>query len=327
VKRLFLKVSSAAVAAALLKACGGGGGDAAASAPPPIQPNNRLTLLQTAQGNAEFSTLVYALERAGLSGALNDAAANLTLFAADNAAFDALASRIGQGNGRTLVDTLAGTGHLADLLNFHLLPGQLAQSQLSGRPGTLYTFDGSPAELIFVNEGGVLNIWDASGRTNTVLTQADVQASNGVMHVISAVLVPRGVLTVSQMVRANDQYSSLFSAALTPTLIQEIDIGNITLFVPRDDAANGNVPLTTKVMRHHMVRNIIPGTSFDSASDPAFNMTTLINQTIRLTPVASGFPQLSDSTTTRALVVDSDFYATNGVIHTINKRLVPSGGT
>jgi uncharacterized surface protein with fasciclin (FAS1) repeats len=139
------------------------------------------------------------------------------------------------------------------------------------------------------------------------------------------------VLKVSQMVRANNQYFAEFSAAMTDTVIQEIDGGNFTLFVPLDGATN--VALTTKVVRHHMVRGITSAAAFPPGGAP-LTFTTLVTpaQTIELTPgtaadVSNGvLARIRDSTATRAIVVDVEFNATNGIIHTIDRRLVPSGG-
>ncbi len=328
-KRLFLKAGFVAVASGLLKACGGGGGGGGGSTPSGSQ-----TLLELAQRDSRFSHLASAAEKAGLTGELGRAG-TLTLFAPTNAAFDALASRIGLGDGNGLINALT-QSQLDGLLRFHLLPRILNRDDLVARgnaggerPDTLYTFNGEPAQLIFVNENNQLNLWDASGRTAITLADTDIAAANGVLHVVNEVLVPRGVFTVSQMVRSNNQYFSEFSAAMTQAVIQEIDGGNFTLFVPQDGSTS--VALTTKVVRHHMVRGITSAAAFPPGG-AALNFTTLIGQTTRLTPGTTAdasqgiLARMSDATGTPAIVVDVEFNATNGIIHTINKRLVPTGG-
>jgi uncharacterized surface protein with fasciclin (FAS1) repeats len=321
VKRLFLKASGAAAAMALLKACGGGGGDSGGGVP-----TGTLSLLQILQQDSRFSTLLAAYQRAGLTDRLSQAGASQTLFAPTNDGFNALASRIGFGDGNGLINGLA-TDHLSGLLNFHLLPETRFRSQLTGRPTTLYSFNGEPAELIFVTENGQLNLWDASGRTNITIDQADLAATNGVLQVVSTVLVPRGVFTVSQMVRANDQYFKEFSAALTAAVIQQIDGGTFTLFVPLD--GTNTVTLTENVVRHH----IVPGQT-GAANFPQVNtsvaLTPLFGRSTTLTPRqgqvrdgATVLAELSQPPLAYAAVVDVDFYGTNGVIHTIDRTLVP----
>jgi uncharacterized surface protein with fasciclin (FAS1) repeats len=285
-------------------------------------------VLQTAQADSQFSTLAYAVDKAGLTSALNDAAANLTLFVPTNAAFDALASRIGLGSGRALVDTLAANNHLADLLNFHLLPQRLAESQLTGRPATLHTYDGQTQELIFVIENGQRNVWDVSGRTNIVITRPDVAATNGVLHVVSAVFVPRGVFKVSQMVRSNDQYFKEFSAALTAAVIQQIDGGDFTLFVPLD--GTNTVTLTENVVRHHIVSGVTGSGDFPPVGTP-LTLTPLFGRSTTLTRSsgtasrngATVLAEMTHNSPTTAAVLDVDFYGTNGVIHTIDRTLLP----
>jgi uncharacterized surface protein with fasciclin (FAS1) repeats len=86
VKRLFLKAASVAAAGALLKACGGGGGGGGSGTP-----TGSLTLLQLLQQDGRFSTLLAALQTAGLADRLGQAGASQTLFAPTDAAFDTLA--------------------------------------------------------------------------------------------------------------------------------------------------------------------------------------------------------------------------------------------
>jgi uncharacterized surface protein with fasciclin (FAS1) repeats len=320
VKRLFLKAGGAAAAIALLKACGGGGDSGGGV------PNGTLSLLQILQQDSRFSTLLAAYQRAGLTDRLSQPGAGQTLFAPTNDGFNVLASRIGFGDGNGLINGLS-VDHLAGLLNFHLLPETRSRSQLTGRPATLYSFNGEPAELIFVTESGLLNLWDASGRTNITIDQADLAATNGVLQVVSTVLVPRGVFTLSQMVRANDQYFKEFGAALTAAVIQQIDGGTFTLFVPVDGA--NTVVLTESVVRHHIVPGQIGAGDFPPVNT-SVPLTPLFGKSTSLTPRqgqtrdgATVLAELSQLPLAYAAVVDVDFYGTNGVIHTIDRTLVP----
>lgn len=308
-KRLFLKAAGVAAAAALLKACGGGGGGGGSSGP-----TGSLTLLQVLQQDGRFSTLLTALQDAGLADRLGQAGTGQTLFAPTNDAFDTLASRIG---------TLP-AAKLAELISFHVVPKFLSAADLrslaaSGEtPNTLYSHLGNPAVLIFVvDNNGPLSIWDGIGRTSITIPETDVPASNGVLHVVSDVLLPRYVLTVSQMLRANTD--SLFAASMSAQVSAELDgAGPYTVFAPSNDAITG----AAVNVRDHVLAVQIGGDSFPSTSTP---YTTLSGRTIRLTKgaVPPVLGTLSDSTPVQAIVTDVDFFGSNGVIHVINKVLMP----
>jgi uncharacterized surface protein with fasciclin (FAS1) repeats len=321
-KRLFLKASGAAAAMALLKACGGGGGDSGGEVP-----SGTLSLLQLLQQDSRFSTLLAAFQRAGLTDRLSQAGAGQTLFAPTNDGFNVLASRIGFGDGNGLINGLD-PSLLVGLLNFHTLPQSRARGELINRPDTLYSYNGDAQSLIFVTDNGPLNLWDYSGRTNITLEQADLGASNGVLQVVSTVLVPRGVFKVSQVVRSNDQYFKEFSAAMTPAVIQEIDAdGPFTLFVPLD--GTNTVPLTSNVVRHHIVRGQTGAANFPPTNNsvtltPLFGRsTTLTKREGQTRAGATVLAELSQPPLAYAAVVDVDFYGSNGVIHTIDRTLVP----
>jgi transforming growth factor-beta-induced protein len=313
VKRLFLKAAGVAAAGALLKACGGGGGSGGGDGP-----TGSLTLLQVVQQDGRFSSLLNAVERAGLTSQLAQSGANQTLFAPTNEAFSALESRVGG-----LSD-----GQLTDILNFHLTPQFLSAAALNdlgsrnGTAATRYSFGGDAAVLIFVSGGGQLNIWDGVGRTSITFGQTNVAASNGVLHVVNDVLLPRHVLTVSKMLRASIDSFSNFRAAMTGANIDELDgPGPYTVFVPSNDA-----PGAINVRRHVLARQL--GSDAFPATTTAY--ATLSGATTRLTSGTSP-PQvvnmrnvlatLTDSTSTLANVTDVDFFGSNGVIHVLDKVL------
>jgi transforming growth factor-beta-induced protein len=337
-KRLFLKASSIAVAATLLKACGGGGNssDGQAPTPPAPSPVGAATLLQRLQQEGRFSNLLAAANRAGLAAQLDQDGASQTLFAPTNDAFAALAQRIGFGDAGSMIGALT-VDQLAGILGFHVVPQRLYSADLESfgqpggqRPGTLYDFRGVAAQLIFIAEGGQLSLWDGIGRTSITIQQFDLAASNGVLHVVSDVLLPRGVLTVSQTLRANIDSFAGYSAAVTAAgFSDELQgSGPFTVFVPSDNVING--PLASNVVRYHVLGQELGVNSFPAGA----NFTTLNNsQTVRIArgrtpPLSNSAGQsvlatLTDATTTPGNVIDVDFYASNGVIHVLDKVLVP----
>ena len=123
--------------------------------------------------NTLFSRLFEALQAAGLGAVLNAEDATYTVFAPTNAAFDAI---------EPVVEQLAEDPEaLASVLTYHVVSGAVFAGDLSDGM-TVETLQGETL-TISVGEGGV-----SVNGANVVL--ANVPASNGVIHVIDAVLVP-----------------------------------------------------------------------------------------------------------------------------------------
>lgn len=142
------------------------------------------TVLDVAVGNEDFSTLVAAVEAAGLQDALADPEATLTVFAPTNEAFEAALSELGL----TADELLADTETLTAILTYHVL-GDIVTSSDIADAGTeeipVETLSGEELTVV-VGDDGTVGFAD---QTATV-TMADIEASNGVIHVIDAVLLP-----------------------------------------------------------------------------------------------------------------------------------------
>ena len=145
------------------------------------------TIVEVAQGNPDFSTLVSAVTAADLGETLSGAGP-FTVFAPTNAAFDALP----EGTVETL--TTEDTDQLGNILTYHVVSGEVMAADLTaaiegaGEGGyTIETVNGGT--LTAMIEGGNVVLQDAQGNTATV-TMTDVDASNGVIHVIDTVLMP-----------------------------------------------------------------------------------------------------------------------------------------
>lgn len=308
VKRLFLKAAGVAAAGALLKACGGGGGGGGGGGPSGTQ-----NLLEVVQQDSRFSRLLGAVQSAGLAGQLAQAGANQTLFAPTNEAFDALTSRVGG----------LSNEQLTSILSFHLAPQFLSSDSLrslgtrNGTAATLFSFGGDAALLIFVDNGGTLNIWDGVGRTSITFGQTDVAASNGVLHVVNDVLLPRHVLTLSQMLSASIDSFSNFRAAMSAADVNRLNgAGSYTVFVPINGAPGG-ITFGYHVLARQLGSDSFPTTATSYPTLISGRTTTLKKQT-----TGNVLATLTDSTRTPANVTDVDFFATNGVIHVIDKALV-----
>lgn len=131
------------------------------------------TIAQIAAGDARFTTLVAALKAADLVDTLNGAGP-FTVFAPTNSAFAKLPAG-------TLDAVLADKDLLTSILLYHVVSGRVLASdvvQLSG----INTLNGRVS--VTVNDDGVF----LNGNVKVVIT--DIQATNGVIHVIDTVLLP-----------------------------------------------------------------------------------------------------------------------------------------
>jgi uncharacterized surface protein with fasciclin (FAS1) repeats len=146
------------------------------------------TVVEVAQGNPDFSTLVSAVTAADLGTTLSGAGP-YTVFAPTNAAFE----KVPQATRDTLMSP-AGKEDLTGILTYHVVEGETLAAALTeaitaaGAEGAkLTTVNG--AVLTAKSEGGRVTLTDAAGNVATV-TQTDIDASNGVIHVIDTVLMP-----------------------------------------------------------------------------------------------------------------------------------------
>jgi uncharacterized surface protein with fasciclin (FAS1) repeats len=152
------KTFGAALVAALISAC------ATPQTPSPIT--------DTAQRTPQLSILAKLIDDAGLAQTLRDGGP-YTVFAPSDEAFKALPPA-------TLQALASDKELLKSVLSFHVLPGKVSGADVKN--GNAKTVQG--ANVALAKSGSFITVEDA------VVTQADVAASNGVVHVIDRVLMP-----------------------------------------------------------------------------------------------------------------------------------------
>lgn len=131
-----------------------------------------LDIVDTAIFAGSFDTLVTALQLTGLDGALK-VSGPFTVFAPTDDAFAAL-------DPDTLAFLLDNLGKLAEILQYHVVSGEYMSGDVVAA-GTLETLQGS--DLCVMTNGGV---WIDGAEIVVV----DIECSNGVIHVIDAVMIP-----------------------------------------------------------------------------------------------------------------------------------------
>ena len=169
----------AAASVLLLTACGtdGSTADTTVAAADETEMTKEVgNIVEVAQGNADFSTLVAAVTAAGLGDALSGEGP-LTVFAPTNAAFEALPAGLLE---KLLLPENKEV--LTKILTYHVVAAEVMAADVA--VGDVTTLEGSTFAV--TTEGGV--------KVNTAnVTATDVPASNGVIHVIDAVLVPASI--------------------------------------------------------------------------------------------------------------------------------------
>lgn len=153
----------------------------AMKAPVHTQPMANMNVVQIAQSNADFSLLVEAVVAADLAGALSDTSASYTVLAPTNAAF----VQVLQETGMTKAELFANKPLLTKILTYHVIKGNTPVYQKHVRPGN-YTMLSN--DTLMITPQGKLK--DESGRLTNIL-KTDIAASNGVVHVIDRVLLPK----------------------------------------------------------------------------------------------------------------------------------------
>ena len=165
-RRTVLLAAAVGAGATLLQACGGGDDEP------------QRNIVEVAQNNPDLSILVEAVVAAGLAPTLSTGM--LTVFAPTNAAFAALLSELGV----TKEALLADTALLTTVLTYHVVPARVLKAEVPINTA-IATVQG---QTFTVNAS--LVITDQNLRTSNI-TMADVFTSNGVIHVVDKVILPK----------------------------------------------------------------------------------------------------------------------------------------
>lgn len=281
------------------------------------------SIVEIALGDDQFSILVDALTKADLVTTLSGDGP-FTVFAPTNAAFTALLSDLGVSS---LDDVDAAT--LKNILLHHVVSGKVLSTDLSS--GYVATLSPGPESTtvdvkVDVNGSVMLN---GSSRVTT----ADVEATNGVIHIINKVILPPSVVDIALQ---NDNFSILV-AALTRndhstdfvsilsgdgpfTVFAPTNAAFVALLESNDDWTTlDDIPVATldAVLKYHVV-NMANVESTELTDEQ--NVTTLGGTfTIDLSngaQVKTGSGQTVD-------IVLTDVQGKNGVVHVVDEVLLP----
>ena len=325
-----------AIAAAIgLAGCGDG------HHPPP-------TIAQTAAASPEFSTLSAVVSFVGGEvSSLLASSGNLTVFAPTNAAFDALAREL-TGNPAAVASALltdANRPLLDAVLRYHVLGIRVASSAVPiGQPidPVLAGTDSFRVD----RAGTALVITDGRFRTSRIV-QTDLGAANGVIHAIDKVILPPEAVpsrSIAQIAAGNENFTSLVAAlgfaSVNGDLVSLLSgSGSFTVFAPTNAAFDalareltgnpqatagailvpGNEALVRSVLQYHLLtsqvlRNQVPlGAPITTAQGGSFTV-----------GLSNGALTITDARNRTAGIVATDVRATNGVVHVIDRVILPA---
>ena len=263
-----------------------------------------------AQGTGVHDTLVSALSHAGLVGALQGDGP-FTVFAPTDQAFTDAGFDLAE------FDTDEENATLVDILTYHVVLGAVASDDITDGM-TVDAYNGD--SLGFTLSSGTVMVNDAT------VTQSDLMASNGIIHAIDKVLMPPEDITdIPTIASGTGVHDSLVAAVVQAELLATLQgDGPFTVFAPTDEAfAAAGIDLAaldndegkatlTDILLYHVVAGAVPSSAVtDGMSATAVNGDDLSFS------VGDGV-KVND-----ANVVLADVPASNGVIHVIDKVLMP----
>ncbi len=197
-------------------------------------PADSQSVLDLAVEAGQFSTLIAAIDAAGLSETL-EGEGPFTVLAPTDAAFEAAFEALGI----TAEELLADTATLTSILTYHVL-GQEADSQL------VATLDGSSVETL---NGQSVDIAVVDGQimiNQATVVSADLAADNGIVHVIDAVLLPPDIAAALGVAAADDMEEATTTtteATTTTTEAMEPTIAELVVEAAAGDPAEFTVLL------------------------------------------------------------------------------------
>jgi len=306
----WLKWTAASAAMTLLVACGG-------SDDPPAP----VDIVATAQADARFGILAEAVAAADL-GATLSGPGPFTVFAPTDAAFTALLNELGLSKAQLLADKAL----LTAVLTYHVVPGTVRKADVpAGKAittvqGGIFKVDVNGADLV---------ITDGRNRNATIVA-TDIAASNGVIHAIDKVILPADKTIVETAASIAD-FSILVEAVGAADLGATLSgPGPFTVFAPTNaafaalltelgiskDALLANTDLLTAVLTYH----VVPGTVLKADVPVGVDITTVQGETFRV----DADLKITDRRDRTAAITATDVLTRNGVIHVIDKVILPA---
>jgi transforming growth factor-beta-induced protein len=272
------------------------------------------TIIDTAVAAGNFGTLAAALDAAGLIETLQGKGP-FTVFAPTDDAF----AQLPEGTVQTLLKP-ENKALLTSILTFHVVSGSISSSEVIKLDNAI-TVNGQRVDIKFDKQTKAVHINGAK------VIMADIQCSNGTIHVLDKVIMPSSKNLVETAIDAGS-FNTLATAVRAAGLAEALTAdAPLTVFAPTDEAfaklPEGTVEMLLKpenkaklqaVLKYH----VVAGRVFSDQALKAGEATTLQGGMLKIE---------LDGETARvngAQLVATDVQASNGVIHVIDRVLLPS---
>ncbi len=305
------------------------------------------TIVEIAVETDDLSLLVEALQtaNAGLVETLSGDGP-FTVFAPTNEAFEDLLDALGDDyHSLADFDTQAEKDLLVTVLTYHVVAGAGVFSNQLSDGQQIETFQGENVEISLKN--GKVHIIDATHDVATVVLP-DVEASNGVVHVINKVLLPQAALdaltpptpNIVELAQSVDDLSLLVDALIQADagLVEVLSgDGPFTVFAPTNQAfidllhalgsqynslADFDTPREKELLAKILTYHVVAGQALAS-SDLKNHQRLHTVQGEDVTVILNHGVFIRDKTHENAEVVGADNAASNGIVHIIDKVLLP----
>ncbi len=266
------------------------------------------SIVETAAGNKDFSTLVAALKAADLVSAL-EGKGPFTVFAPTNEAFAKI-------DPKALEALLKDKAALQNILKYHVVSGEVYAKDVTKLTGAVAL------------NGQRIDISTASGVMvdRAKVTATDIACSNGVIHVIDTVIMPATSDLVKTAVDAG-QFKTLAAALDAAGLVSTLQgEGPFTVFAPTD-AAFAKLPAGTvesllkpenrEKLKSILLYHVVAGRVYSTDALKAKTAKTVQGSSVEIA-VKDGKAMVNN-----AGLVATDLDASNGVIHVIDTVIMP----
>jgi uncharacterized surface protein with fasciclin (FAS1) repeats len=282
----------------------------------PMTPTTEQTIVEVAAGDAQFSTLVSALERVGLVATL-EGPGPFTVFAPTNAAFAALGIDLATVSDEALTEIL-----LYHVFGGEVKAGDLQEGQTYATTAATTGPGNTQLSLLVEKTGNVVRVNNAAS-----VTTADIITKNGVIHVIDAVLMP---LDIVGHAAANSNFTQLVGAlsAAPGDLVSVLQgDGPFTVFAPLNSAfeaiAGTIATLSPEQIAKVLTYHVVGGANVRSSALTNGQVVTTVNGDTFVVNISGNNVSITDKTGNNVSVALADVQATNGVIHVITEVLIP----
>jgi len=286
-------------------------------------PIDEDSIVEIAQNDPNLSILVDLLERNPDLVQLLNNDGDYTVFAPTNSAFTSLLNVIGQSSADDIPDDV-----VRRILLYHVIGGLRVESSDITDGSTATTALSTNDILTFGVSGGTVTVNDAT------VTTADVMASNGIIHVVDNVLVPELELsivnTIVEPAYFNNDFTILTEAVVTADLLETLTdpTADYTLFAPTNEAfeAAGITSLDgltaedlSPILTYHVLGSEFFAADLPSTEGGFATMIETLNGNFFLTNNSNGVFINGNSQ-----VVATDIDQDNGVVHVIDRTLIPA---